>query len=340
MLQLHYVDDSVEDVKFVERMLRSAVAIHLSSGATLQSLADRVLAQPIDCVLLDVRRPDSKSMADDVALVRAHVRAPVVFLTDTPVSDDMRLKAVEAGAEALLEKSSLSAEFIERVCKTAIIRQRTALDFLSSEDEPLFTVNGPDVQRLGAALAYIEYGLATIWNVAKDTGRSETTGLTSHMLETVQAVRAYFDEDLSASASTPLHDHLVRLYRHLRDIAQSKDVALDLRLERAWYPQVGSALMAQLGLQHLLEGIVRMCGKGDRVSVHVEKVPGGVELIIDLSRRLFSGRSELLKGRSDVVDGPMDARSSLQLGGLLLGLRPQQVALRNPLSGQQIRISL
>lgn len=334
---IHYIEDDEIDILILKRIASSEPSIDLTVSDNVDGLAERIESHPVDIVLLDVHRPDSVSIEDDLARIRKISAAPVVLLTGAP-TEELRVPAIRSGASAVVDKGAISKELLVQILANANAEYaaRNALfDDEPEEDGDL----SPEYRRLALPLKYVEAGLETLRDVIRGTSMAASAGFVSHLLETVRAVDAYATSDLSTATRTPVHQLLVRYQRHIEDLARSKGVELTMNMKPAWYFQVGSEPMARLGVQHLLEGVMRLCARPDTVEVDVEADESSAELKIFVSRPLAPNASMFFGGDGfDALE--LGARSSLQLGVLLLSLRPQQIEVAPDGSRQRISIFL
>ncbi len=118
------VEDSEESANLVRRCLKDEPAEHaLSVVGTLAECRERLVAEPPDIILLDLKLPDCTGLdtVDAVHAVRPEV--PVVVLTQTEDAE-LALIAVQRGCQDYLFKRHLNGDMLWRVIRYAIERAR------------------------------------------------------------------------------------------------------------------------------------------------------------------------------------------------------------------------
>ena len=100
-----------------------------------------------------------------------------------------------------------------------------------------------------------------------------------------------------------------RLIEHSRDrmarLARHRGVSLRADWETARFDSGAPSQLAELGLQHILEGVLRCCGEGDGIWLHGEKGTDASIIRIHLSRRVLrKRRSTVSRDSIWTRDGP------------------------------------
>ena len=123
-LRLLLVEDSAADAQLLLDLLEDAgrppVELH---WVTTLAAARLALAEPVDCVLLDVGLPDARGLEGLMALRGQSPATPIVVLTGHD-DRDFALEAVAAGAQDYLTKGSAGVDVLLRAARYAIQRQR------------------------------------------------------------------------------------------------------------------------------------------------------------------------------------------------------------------------
>ncbi|HBH89578.1 response regulator [Ponticaulis sp.] len=321
-MRIHYVEDNALDAKILTEMVGEERDIQLNISERIEDFQRLSQLGPADFVLLDVRRPDAISIEDDIKRVREFTDAPIVFVTSDD-AENMRQEAVSSGAEAVIDKIDLSSKLLKQILANSKWRRK-------APDQPAEgKVSSRDIKRsvesLRGPFSYIELSLQTLLETMEDSGRSSTADYVAHLLETVRAIRAYSEDDLSQATRTPIHELLLETAERVSSTAQSKQVNLVFETETSWFTQIGSRPLATLGIQHLVAGILRACEKGDRVSIRSERHEDGIALNIFVSRAVIPSKEALFDLTKAAPSLGLDSKASLQLGLTLLSVPPEQV---------------
>lgn len=321
-MRIHYVEDSDIDAAVLTSMVGKDSDIQLNISQKLDDFALSSKESQTDFVLLDVRRPDAISIEDDIRRVRNFTDAPIVFVTSGD-ADILRRQAFVSGAEGVIDKNDLNPNLLRQLFLNSSIRHRLQSEI--PEDKIASRQMKTSIEALQGPFAYIELSLQTLFEAMEDSGRSNTADYVAHLLETVRAIRAYSQDDLSKATRTPIHELLVDTAERVSQTARQRGVDLILETEASWFTQMGSQPLASLGIQHLIAGLLRGCEKGDRMAVRSERDGHGIALNIFVSRALISSKDVLF---NLVNAGPslgLDSKASIQLGLTVLSVVPEQV---------------
>lgn len=321
-MRIHYVEDSDIDAAVLTGMVGSDSDIQLNVSRKLDDFAQSSKESQTDFVLLDVRRPDAVSIEDDIARVRSFTDAPIVFVTSGN-AEGLRRQAFVSGAEGVIDKGDLNPNLLRQLFLNSSIRHRMQTEI--PEDRLASREMKTSIETLQGPFTYIELSLQTLLEAMEDSGRSNTADYVAHLLETVRAIRAYSQDDLSKATRTPIHELLVDTAERVSRTARRRGVDLILETEASWFTQMGSEPLASIGIQHLIAGLLRGCEKGDRMAVRSERDENGIALNIFVSRALITSKEMLFNlGSADPALG-LDSKASLQLGLTVLAVTPEQV---------------
>lgn len=341
-MHLHYIDDSHADLQIVERICRQDPSLVLTTGGSIDDLPQRILSGPIDCLLIDVHRPEAVSLESDVARIRGHSEAPILFVTGGD-SDELRGRARSVGAEAVVDKRALSPELLQQVYFNANAR----LFGVASEAEEIeedareADLQNYNLQRLATPLTFVEQGLSTLVEVMLDNKRDKTATYVLHLLETVKSMRHYAMSDLRETSLAPLHALVGRRHAYLRDLARALRINLLMLLENAWFHQIGAPELGEMGVQNLVEGVLRSMRPEGSISVTVvDDAADGTCLDLLLSQKVYASASEMFSLNEGTHAIGLGAAASLNLGLMLLHLSPSQVHVDDMGAGQRVRLYL
>ncbi|MFC7291555.1 response regulator [Hirschia litorea] len=340
---IQLVEDDAVYTEFVQLMFENAMNVSINASASVDQFKADIGDKHIDLLLVDVRRPDSVSIQDDVKELKALCSAPIVFMTN---GDTARLRdqAFEAGAEAVIDKADLSEGLIRQIALNAKARgksggyshkgkDRRKGDRRSADRQAGKSIESVSLERnfaaLRAPLAYLESGLSTLGEVMRETGKAGSSQFVDHMRETIQAISQYTQDDLTAQTGSSLHALIQQSLLRIQRLAQTRDINLRVDWEEAGFRHIGSDALVQLGVQHLLEGVLRCCVAKDGVWMQGEKADetGASVIRVHMSRRVLPSSDILFPDAKPSLGVGLDALSSMQLGALLLMLSPKQVRL-------------
>lgn len=304
--------------------------VDLRISTSIKEFSQTDLPLEPSIVLIDVERPDAVSLEDDFLKLKQLVSAPIVFITygDT---NFIRKKAINIGAEAVIDKSDLSLGLVRQLILHAVAKppEEKSSGFIETDSENEKFLVERNFQALRAPLTYLESGLGTLSDVMRETGKPGSREFVDHLRETIQAIRQYSEDDLSSQAGGSLDLLIQQSLVRIRQLAESRNINLKVDWEAAGFQRIGSDALARLGVQHLLEGVLRCCSSKDGVWMQGEKAEqtGSSVIKVHMSRRVLPSKDMLFPDAKPSPLVGLDALSSMQLGALLLMLTPKQVEL-------------
>lgn len=127
------IQGSRADIRAIRKMLDQKGEFEIVCADTLSAGLEKLAADGIDVVLLDLGLPDSKGLA---TLARAHAEAPevpIVVLTARD-SDTLAVEAVKAGAQDYLVRGQVGARMLARAIRHAVERKRLEQALRESEE--------------------------------------------------------------------------------------------------------------------------------------------------------------------------------------------------------------
>lgn len=324
------IEDDSKFVQIAQHLFDNGRDVELRICRSIDEFSQTALSYLPSIVLVDVQRPEAESLEDDFYKLRQLVSAPIVFITygDTGF---IRKKAINIGAEAVIDKSDLSEGLVRQLILHAAARKLNGdtsnIVETNSETEKFLVER--NFQALRAPLTYLESGLGTLSDVMRETGKSGSREFVDHLRETIQAIRQYSEDDLSSQAGGALDLLIQQSLVRIKQLAESRNINLKVDWEAAGFQRIGSYALAQLGVQHLLEGVLRCCSSKDGVWMQGEKAEqtGSSVIKVHMSRRVLPSKDMLFPDAKPSPLVGLDALSSMQLGGLLLMLTPKQVEL-------------
>jgi len=333
-MQVRYVQDARKRPVDLRKMLGPDEGVSLDVCARFEDLSS-VADAPFDVLLIDARRADRVALEEDIRTARKYTDAPIVFLTGTE-SGQIRARGLEAGAEAVLTRRSLTSHLIKEVVERARRRlgsshiERPAPTSDVSGSKPC---NGAREAALMAALGYVEQGLARL-DLAANTDVPATGGASAaDLLTIIGYARRLVGRSDRASRECDGAALLAEMQDDLLDAAAEAGAALLIEApQAAKFFVIGSAEDARSGLEAIVVGLLRACPQGSRLHVSL-----GAEG--DETRLRAKGDAPLVRDHRAFFTPDEKARdadyatTSLRCGAALLGLRPEQVDLSEATRG-------
>ncbi len=354
------IDDDAFYGELLKRIFKKAINVSVHTSLSVEQLKSSIDDSNIDLVLVDVRRPDSVSIHNDVQTLQSITSAPIVFISGGD-TENIRDVALASGAEAVVDKDDLSEGLIRQLVLNAKARGKSGGKGHTGEERRKGGRRSTDRRRtdkneqaigavslernfaaLRAPLAYLESGLSTLGDVMRETGKAGSSQFVDHMRETIQAISQYTQDDLSVQSGGSLNALIQQSLLRIQKLAHTRNINLRVDWEDAGFRHIGSDALVQLGVQHLLEGVLRCCSAKDGVWMQGEKADetGASVIRVHMSRRVLPSSDILFPEAKPSVNVGLDALSSMQLGGLLLMLSPKQVQLSSEERQQLLSVYL
>jgi phosphoserine phosphatase RsbU/P len=124
-LRLLLVEDNPGDVRLLRETLREAGSLRfeLCHEERLAGAIERLQAEPVDLVLLDLSLPDAQGLETVSRLLAAAPSIPIVVLSGL-ADEGIAVQAVQAGAQDYLVKGSVEGPTLARAIRYALERRR------------------------------------------------------------------------------------------------------------------------------------------------------------------------------------------------------------------------
>jgi len=129
-LRLLYIEDSLADIKLLEKQIEKATdtgSVTLEAHASLHDASKALKNGGYDLVLLDLSLPDAHGLEGVKFLKENHGDYPVVVLTGN-TDNSIALDAIKIGAQDYLTKGAFSIDVFIRVCNYAVERKKINTD--------------------------------------------------------------------------------------------------------------------------------------------------------------------------------------------------------------------
>jgi signal transduction histidine kinase len=119
------VEDNPGDARLLRYTLQEAQSLRfeLSHADRLSDALDRVRAEPVDVVLLDLSLPDAHGMDTVARMLEAAPAVPIIVLTGL-ADETVAVHAVQAGAQDYLVKGTVEGATLGRAIRYAMERKR------------------------------------------------------------------------------------------------------------------------------------------------------------------------------------------------------------------------
>ncbi|WP_306250604.1 response regulator [Parvularcula sp. IMCC14364] len=337
-MHIHYIEDDELDASVLKRAAKTNDTLDVTVSKSLEDLSETLAARPADCILLDVLRPESVSIEDDIARVRQYTDAPIVFITGGNAGE-LRLHATRVGADAVIDKEDISPAVLKQIFYNISARHQAT-------PQPVETAaaKGTETPEPGKApavsLNYLTDGLSVLHEIMKDNGHNRTADFVQELLETSEAIRAYLTSDLSGTAEIALHTILRRMQSRARDIARNKKIRFSMECDNTWYAQAGDETLARLGFQHFVEGALRACPADSQLLFFAACHGEGVKLMLYFDRQILPDASIFFSDATPAGSIGQESHSSLRLGAAILGLKPENVQITTSGTDQMVTVIL
>ena len=119
------VEDDDGDRRLFELAVRSGgLRVDVVPAPTLADAMAHVAELPVDVVVLDLGLPDAQGLSGLETMQRAAPGVPVIVLTGQEGDSDLGVRALQAGAQDLLNKSDTRPQELVRAIRFAIERER------------------------------------------------------------------------------------------------------------------------------------------------------------------------------------------------------------------------
>jgi len=168
----HYIEDDALDAFSLMGLINGEGNLAMTTSKSLDDFADWVTPSDVDFVLLDINRPDSRSLEKDVARIRESSSAPIIFITGDEAKY-YRKQAILAGGQAVIEKDSLSVQSLQSTL-ALVVEERGRQEQPDTGDHQLIApsdiadIQAPDQAETGIAFSYIREVLGGIANLDGD----------------------------------------------------------------------------------------------------------------------------------------------------------------------------
>ncbi|MGO8699124.1 MAG: SpoIIE family protein phosphatase [Limisphaerales bacterium] len=134
-IKILLVEDSSDDVFFLERMLQkdAGTHFHIEPVSTLAAALVRLEGADIDVILLDLTLPDSDRMETFHAIKAKGNGRPIIILSGVD-DETLAVNAVHAGAEDYLVKGRVDSELLMRAIIYAIERTEFKGEMIKAQE--------------------------------------------------------------------------------------------------------------------------------------------------------------------------------------------------------------
>ena len=324
-----FIEDDQNSIGRIQTLFEGAPDLSVAVSPDLNSARDILVRPDIAIVFVSKDRTQGLGLKQDFASLRRITSAPIAVVAHHADEQDLK-EAMSCGAEMVVEHRDLSVSLLRQSVRN--LRARKASSNLRQVQHSL--------QSLIAPVEYLEFGLTTLLEGLKDGRQTTTRAFIGHLLDTVQTLK----KCAQAQYGEVSDESVGRLIEHSRErmarLARHRGVSLRADWETARFDSGAPSQLAELGLQHILEGVLRCCGEGDGIWLHGEKGADTSIIRIHLSRRVLRSAEVLFPGTASGPGMGLDASSSIQLGALLLSLTRDKVELVSEKRQQMLSLFL
>ena len=287
-MKLLYVDDSPEELNLMTRLFAGNLSIKFHTKQRLHNAIDDH-APELDCVFLDVMRPDSFSLQDDMDTIRRISPAPVVFVTGGD-ANKLRGEAVESGADGLLEKKSLSPALMVQTASNAKLRSQikaaqpahnvsaAPLEQFSIGLDGTFKIKRERFSEVCRGLSADLRELST--EIVVSTGNISLAKRTRESASIANGLAVLALHDSCALKSADLRTLCTSLQNEVEAFGEANGVTIAWSLRSADYFQFGSYESGREGVRQLIMATIGL-------------MPSGTTLLIATNTDPASGMAEI-----------------------------------------------
>lgn len=336
-MKVHYVDDDDADLVLMIEAARSIPEISLTTSKSIDGLFDRLQSDHLDCILLDINRPDAQTLEDDIDAICKRSNLPIILVTGA-IGEDTRLRATLAGADGVIDKSSLSKELLEQILKNARARilAKNTEDFI--ETKSLAKATGGSIpdwyKQIQDQLYELEVLLAP-------SSQPEAMSLIFDVREIVCGSKKEEEVDQSISACVPMRWAMNAAIDGTRTLAQQRQIQIESdQITGTFFPK-GTRNIGYLGLELLLRGVIESSKSRMLLRCSAASSDEGKTLLsFAISGQVFVSKDEFFGTRNLHDLDEFNLNLALKLATILLGLSRQDLTLGATLNHQTITVSL
>jgi len=122
--RISIVDDD-ESMREAIKVLMESMGMSVEDFSSAEAFLNSGRSQIFDCLILDVRMPGLSGLELQSRLVADDCSVPIVFMTSHP-GDEVRTRAMEAGAVDFLSKPFTEGELLNAVGKSLAMHKKVA----------------------------------------------------------------------------------------------------------------------------------------------------------------------------------------------------------------------
>ena len=337
-MNVHYVDDDDADLAIMLATAKKLPEVSLTTSRTLETLFDRIKASRVDCILLDINRPDTTSLEDDMDAIRQITYVPVILMTGG-FANDYRIRATLAGADGVIEKSALSRELLDQVLKNARARvlAHSVHGSGGQPDEIPYDVALPLPQWLDQLHKALDKVEASLDPSVADNGLS----LVQEVREAVSTSRQELAKNPSVTACVPMRWALNAAIEDVAPRAIASGVELVLAETGGTFFPKGPRELGYMGFRFLLDGMVRTLEPGGRIQVSSQRADeSGCTIDLHLNRHGLSSKEAFFQTHPGQDSCCPRTGLRLRLAALLLGMSRKKISVEASVEAQSLRVAL
>lgn len=321
-MQVLYIDDNEIDARYLAMKARAYEDFVLTTSNSLTHVASTVLPDELDCLLIDINRPDAVSIEEDVAKVRNRSNVPIIFVTGGE-ANDFRSRAQLAGAEAVVDKRSLSVELVQQLAVNA--RGRGVLGKPASTREGAVDRFSPTESRL----LLLDYLDVCLWRRHRDQFATD-------IRRSIRAMRFLSGQDRHEGDGVELGTRLKAVSCELAALADRRMTHLSIEMNEDQFAAIGPSHCVEMGLICLIGGLIRAGPLGNAVSARIFAHNGGPAILFSSTNPIPVTLEDLYQTRKPHDSRELGIYLAICSGIALLGLRQDQIHVTSHGDVQQI----
>lgn len=337
----HYIEDDALDALSVMTMVNDNHDLVLSTSTSLDDFDQWVQPDDVDFILLDIHRPDTRSLKSDVDTIRSFSRAPIFFVTGDEAKF-YREEAVTAGAQAVLEKDSLTADnlliLLENVASDHFLEEQGknaenpsqffAPNVTHPAQAPAMPEHCPQAQqRFARAMQLIR--TATTALAKAEPGETTTRRPLQLLAASVPILQAYCagNRDLTDGPTPSLPQSLRAIQKGALAMARERGISLVFQLNANAIDGLDNPARVSLGIRYLLYAALACIPKGGTLTFKASPSAGGVHFAMASSAPFAFDTDQALSCMMPDQTKRFEASYALALAFLLLDTRDSDQSL-------------
>ncbi len=280
------VEDSKADAKFVRTLLQTQ-KYEVSHVISLAEAFKQVSNTSFDVILLDLSLPDATGLESLESVKEMGLAIPIIILTGLN-DDDTALLAVKLGAQDYIQKSEVTASFLDRSIRYAIERDQSRqnekrLAILEQREEFMATLThdlkNPLIGTNRVLELLAEQAMGTITDEHAELLlqiRDSNKILLAMIQNLLDVYRFEKDIDAVVLANTFLSDIVESCLKDIKPIADNRKIEIKSDYSEVRRAVSADAFAMRRVFQNLLDNALKFTPAGGRIDLRVGPTNGSV----------------------------------------------------------------